>query len=108
MAFALAAAGRPTLDPLFEALADRDLADQALEYLVEIGPQHASAIAARLGDQNPAVREQIAIALGFIGGQDAVAALAAAANDASPEVRTAASVAQLRMKQRAVRGSTRS
>jgi HEAT repeat protein len=108
MAFALAAAGRPTLDPLFEALADRDLADQALEYLVEIGPQHASAIAARLGDQNPAVREQIAIALGFIGGQDAVAALAAAANDASPEVRTAASVAQLRMKQRAVRSSTRS
>jgi HEAT repeat protein len=100
MVFALTSAGRPKIELLFGALADRDTADQALEYLVELGPRHTAEIAARLRDPNPVVREQIAIALGFIGGQDALAALNAAAADESADVETAVSVAQLRIRQR--------
>jgi HEAT repeat protein len=106
MAFALTASGRPMLEPLFSALADRDLADQVLEYLVELGPRHAADVVTLLRDQNPVVREQAAIALGFMGGQEAVAGLAAAVSDESPEVRSAVSVAQLRLRRRAERTST--
>ena len=88
-----------TRNRIFAALADRDTTDQALEYLVELGANHATEIAARLQDQNPLVREQIAIALGFIGGQEAAAALNAAASDENADVRFAVSVAQLRLRQ---------
>jgi HEAT repeat protein len=106
MAFALASAGRPALEPIITALADRDTADQALEYLVEIGSRHGAEIAAHLRNQNPVIREQIAIALGFIGGQEAVAALSAAAGDENADVQTAVSVAQLRIRQRTARPSS--
>jgi HEAT repeat protein len=105
MAFALTSGGRPALERIFAALADRDTADQALEYLVEVGPKHVKEIAARLQDQNPIVREQVAIALGFIGGQDAAAALNAAASDSNADVQSAVSVAQLRIRQGASRAS---
>ncbi|HXW05867.1 MAG TPA: HEAT repeat domain-containing protein [Vicinamibacterales bacterium] len=97
--FALTSAGRPAVDGMIAALADRSLADQALEYLVELGQAHTTAIASGLGDRDPVVREQLAIALGFIGGQEATAALASAASDESADVRAAVSVAQLRLRQ---------
>jgi HEAT repeat protein len=103
MLYALTRAGRPRIELLFLALADRDTADQALEYLVELGSAHTAEIAARLRDPNPVVREQIAIVLGFIGGQEAAAALNAAASDESADVETAVSVAQLRIRQRSGR-----
>jgi HEAT repeat protein len=99
MAFALTRAGHPALERIFAALGDEDTTDQALEYLVELGPKHAPEIAARLQDRNPLVREQIAITLGFIGGQDAAAALNTAASDENADVRFAVSVAQLRLRQ---------
>ena len=77
MAFALASAGRDGVNRVLDALADRNRADDALEYLVELGQPHVAAVAARLSDPNPVVREQIAIALGFIGGPEAAAALKA-------------------------------
>ena len=63
--------------------------DAATMYLVELGRKHTAAIAAHLNDPNARVREQIAIALGLIGGAEARAALSAAAADGAPEVRRA-------------------
>ena len=97
MSFALASAGRP-IAPVVDAVLDDDLAEQALEYLVEIGPAHAVDLAARLRDQDPVVRRHIAIALGFVGGPDASAALTAAASDTNADVRSAIEVAQLRLR----------
>ena len=99
MAFALASAGH-SIDPILDALTDDDVGDQALEYLVELAPGHVAPIAARLRDQNPVIRQQIAVILGFTGSPEAVAALqAAATTDTSAEVRGAIQVAQLRLRQ---------
>ena len=97
MSFALASAGRP-IAPLVEAVLDDDLSEQALEYLVEIGPAHAVDLAARLRDQDPVVRQHVAVALGFVGGPDASAALTAAGTDTNADVRNAIQVAQLRLR----------
>lgn len=97
MAYALASAGRDGVNRVLDALTDRDRADAALAYLVELGRPHVAAIAARLGDANPVVREQIAIALGFIGGPEAAAALKGASGESDPNVRHALDVAQVRI-----------
>ena len=97
MAFALAAAGRDGINRVLDALADRDRADAALGYLVELGRPHVAAVAARLSDPNPVVREQIAVALGFIGGPEAAAALKGASGESDPTVRHAIDVAQVRI-----------
>ena len=97
MAFALASAGREGINRVLDALADRDRADAALGYLVELGRPHVPAVAARLSDPNPVVREQIAIALGFIGGPEAAAALKSASGESDPDVRHAIDVAQVRI-----------
>jgi HEAT repeat protein len=99
MSFALASAGRP-LDRVVDALTDDDVGGQALEYLVELAPGHAASIGARMRDQDPAVRRQIAVVLGFAGGQEAAAALqVASTTEPSAEVRGAIQVAQLRLRQ---------
>ena len=97
MAFALASAGRDGVSRVLDALADHQTADAALAYLVELGRPHVAAVAARLGDSNPVVREQIAIALGFIGGPEAAAALKGASGESEPNVRHAIDVAQVRV-----------
>ncbi len=97
MAFALASAGREGVNRVIDALTDRNRTDDALAYLVELGRPHAAAVAARLNDSNPVVREQIAIALGFIGGPEAAAALNGASGESDPNVRNAIDVAQLRV-----------
>jgi HEAT repeat protein len=97
MAFALASAGRDGVNRVLDALTDRDRAEAALAYLVELGRPHVAAIAARLGDANPVVREPIAIALGFIGGPEAAAALKGASAESDPSVRHALDVAQVRI-----------
>jgi HEAT repeat protein len=97
MAFALASAGRDGVARVLDALTGRSRADDALAYLVELGQPHVAAIAARLGDPNPVVREQIAVALGFIGGPQAAAALKAASGESDPTVRHAIDVAQARI-----------
>jgi HEAT repeat protein len=97
MAFALACAGRDGVTRVLDALKDRDRSDDALAYLVELGRPHVKAIAARLGDPNPLVRGQIATALGFIGGPEAVAALKGASGESDPDVRQRVTIAQLRL-----------
>jgi HEAT repeat protein len=96
MAFALASAGHPGVNHVIDALADRNIADNALGYLVNLGRPQAAAIAARLNDPNPVVREQIAIALGFVGGAEAAAALKGASGESDPNVRSAIDVAAVR------------
>jgi HEAT repeat protein len=97
MAFALASAGRDGVNRVLDALTDRDRSDDALAYLVELGQPHVAAVAARLRDPNPFVRGQIATALGFIGGPEAVAALKGASGESDPDVRHRIEVAQLRL-----------
>ena len=97
MSFALASAGRP-IAPVVDGVLDDDLSEQALEYLVEVGRTHAVDLAERLRDQNPVVRQYVAIALGFVGGPDATAALTAASTDTNADVRNAVEVAQLRVR----------
>jgi HEAT repeat protein len=96
MAFALASAGRDGVNRVIDALADRNTADNALAYLVSLGQRQAAAVAGRLNDPNPVVREQIAIALGFIGGPEAAAALKGASGESDPNVRSAIDVAAVR------------
>jgi HEAT repeat protein len=97
MAFALASAGRDGVNRVLEALTDRDRSDDALAYLVELGPPHVAAVAAQLSNPNPFVRGQIATALGFIGGPEAVAALKGASGESDLDVRKRISFAQLRL-----------
>ena len=97
MAFALAAAGRDGVTRVLDALADRDRSDEALSYLVELGRPIVGAVAARFTDPNPLVRGQIATALGFIGGPEAVSALKGASGESDPDVRQRIDTAQLRL-----------
>jgi HEAT repeat protein len=97
MAFALASAGRDGVNRVLEALADGERSDDALTYLVELGQPHAKAVAARLNDSNPFVRGQIATALGFIGGPEAVAALKGASGESDQDVRQRIGAANLRL-----------
>ncbi len=97
MAFALASAGRDGVNRVVEALPDRDRSDDALAYLVELGQPHVKAVAARLSDSNPLVRGQVATALGFIGGPEAVAALNGASGESDPDVRQRIGAAHLRL-----------
>jgi HEAT repeat protein len=97
MAFALASAGQDDIGRVLDALADRERSDQALVYLVDLGERRVADVAARLSDPNPAVRAQIATALGFIGGAQAVAALKGASGESDPEVAKTINFAQLRL-----------
>jgi HEAT repeat protein len=97
MAFALASAGHDGVNRVLDALTDRDRSEDALAYLVELGRPHVAAIADRLNDPNPLVRGQIATALGFIGGPEAVSALKGASGESDPDVAKRISFAQLRL-----------
>jgi FOG: HEAT repeat len=98
MAFALAASGRPYLDRLVQALADPDTANQALEYVVELGSAQPSALVPYLQHADPIVRERVAMAVGFVGDAGAEAALFKLTSDGNPSVRRAAEVALIRMR----------
>jgi HEAT repeat protein len=98
MAFALSAAGRPFREQVVQAVADRDLADQAMEYLVEMGRAQPDALLPYLSDRDPVVRARVAIATGFVGGPQAEAQLSPLTQDGDPTVRRAADVALLRIR----------
>jgi HEAT repeat protein len=106
MAFALSIAGRPYRDHVVQALADRHLANQAIEYLVELGRAEPDALVPHLSDRDPVVRARVAIATGLVGDPQAEAALSQLTTDGDPTVRRAADVALLRI--RAVRQASTS
>lgn len=96
IAFALAAGGRPYVDRLVQALVDPDTANQALEYLVEVGAAQPSALVPYLQNSDPLVRQRVATAVGFVGGSGADTALTQLTTDGDPSVRRAAEVALIR------------
>jgi HEAT repeat protein len=98
MAFALTAAGRPFLDRLVQALADHDTANQALEYVVELGRAQPAALVPYLQHTDPIVRERVATAMGFVADADAEAALSKLTSDGTPSVGRAAEVALIRLR----------
>jgi HEAT repeat protein len=98
IAFALAAGGRPYVDRIVQALADRDTADQALDYLVELGHAHSELLLPHLQHADPAVRERVAMAVGFTGGAGAEDALTPLTRDPDPAVRQAAQAALMRLR----------
>lgn len=102
MAFALAAAGRPYLERIVQTLADPQLANQANDYVVELGRAQPDALARQLQAPDPVVRARTATAAGFTGGALAEAELSRLTSDGDPSVRRAAEVALLR-----IRGSRR-
>lgn len=98
MAFALTAAGRPFLDRLVQALADHDTANQALEYVVELGRAQPAALVPYLQHPDPIVRERVATAMGFVADAGAEAALSKLTSDGTPSVGRAAEVALIRLR----------
>ena len=98
MTFALASAGRPYLDRIVQALANDETADQALDYLLELGRDQPDVLLPHLQDPIPAVRERVAMVVGFVGGPGAEPALTTLTRDGDPSVRRAAEVALMRMR----------
>jgi HEAT repeat protein len=86
MTFALLAIGKGNAHPLIEALANRQLADQARGYLVELGPSIVPAIKGYLANQTPLLKGALADVLGAIGGSSASEVLQTLKNDADPGV----------------------
>ena len=98
MRFALTSAGRPYLDRIVQALANDETADQALDYLRELGREQPDVLLPHLQDPIPAVRERVAMVVGFVGGASAEPALTTLTRDGDPSVRRAAEVALMRMR----------
>jgi len=98
MAFALAAVGRPYLDRVIMALADPDTANQAIDYLVDLGTAKPSLLLPYLKHTDAIVRERVATAVGFVGNADAEAALSQLTSDGDPSVRRSAETALIRMR----------
>ena len=80
-----------------QALADRE-ANQAIEYVVELGRAKPDGLAPSLRDRDPIVRARAAIAAGFTGGSAVEAELSRLTTDGDPSVRRAAEVALLRVR----------
>ena len=98
MAFALAAAGRPLLDRVVMALVDPDTANQALDYLVELGAARPAALVPYLKNSDAMVRERVATAAGFVADTSTEAALTELTTDGNPSVRRAADTALIRIR----------
>jgi HEAT repeat protein len=96
--FTLASAGRPYVDRIVQALADRNRADQSLEYLVELGRARPDVLLPFLQHADPLVRERVAMAVGLAGGPGAAAALTPLTNDGDAAVRRAAVAATMRLR----------
>jgi HEAT repeat protein len=107
MAFALAAAGRPYVERLVQSVADTQVADQAMEYLVELGRARPDALVPHLQDRDPIVRARVAIAAGLVGSPVAEAELTRLTTDGDPSVRRAAEVAVLRLRAAKKQGAAR-
>jgi HEAT repeat protein len=99
VAYALQSVGRPSLDRLVEALGDPGRQNQAMLYLTELGRPIARPLGGYLQAPDPATRQAVAMVLGVIGGDDALAALERAKLDPDTEVARAAerAIARARM-----------
>jgi HEAT repeat protein len=97
-AFALETAGKRGLDLLVSRLGDDILHDQAMGYLVELGPRIVTPLSLHLKDPNARVRERIAQAMGLIGDNAATPALEGTLRDPDVGVARAAERALARIR----------
>jgi len=107
MAFALASSARPYVDRVVLALADHDTANQAIDYVVELGTAQPSVLVPYLKHTDAIVRERVATAMGFVGDAGAEAALSQMTSDGDPSVRRAAESALVRIKVNKQAGTVR-
>jgi HEAT repeat protein len=98
MVFALQKLGQDYVPRLVEFLGTAKTASQAAEYLTELGPPVAPLLLPSLQDPSPEIRANVALILGAIGGQDALAALQPITQDRHREVVQAATRAIERIK----------
>jgi HEAT repeat protein len=98
--FALHKLGRNSLEQLVMALQDDGAAPQASEYLIELGPPVAKALAPYLTAREPNIRGRVAELLGLIGGPDVLQALESARLDQNEAVARAVAAAIERIKAR--------
>jgi HEAT repeat protein len=80
------------------ALADRDTANQVMDYVVELGLAQPAALVPYLKHTDPILRERVATAMGFVGGADAEAALSNLTSDGDPAVRRAVEASLVRIR----------
>jgi HEAT repeat protein len=76
-AFALQKLGRNYAGRIADLMASPKVAEQGVEYLVELGPPVTPLLLPRLQEPDADLREAIADVLGAIGGPDAIPALQA-------------------------------
>lgn len=98
MAFALQKLGRNYVPRLAEGMNSAKTAPQVADYLIELGPEIAPALVTHLQDPSAAIRGNVALVLGAIGGDEAIAALQPLTQDRDRDVARAAARAVERIK----------
>ncbi len=98
MAFALQKLGQSRVPGLVEFMKSAKMAPQIGEYLIELGPSIAPLLVTHLQDPRPAIRGNVALVLGALGGEEARTALEPLAQDRDRDVARAASRAIERIK----------
>jgi HEAT repeat protein len=99
MAYALQTTGYDAMPRIVDALQQPRLEAQAMAYLVELGLRAVPALGPYLASPTPRVRERVAMTLGVIGGDAALAELDRATSDPDREVARAVerAIARARM-----------
>ena len=105
-AFALQSLGRNYVPRLVESMDSAKMAPQIAGYLVELGPGIVASLLSHLQDQDPAIRGNVAQALGAIGGEGAITALEPLLQDPDRSVVEAATRAIERAKMTAANAKT--
>ncbi|MEP6917822.1 MAG: HEAT repeat domain-containing protein [Acidobacteriota bacterium] len=98
MVFALQKLGKSYIPRLVEFLGSAKMAPQAAEYVAELGPSVTPLLLPSLQDPSPAIRANVALVLGALGGQNTAAALQPLTQDPDRDVAQAATRAIERIK----------
>jgi HEAT repeat protein len=98
MAFGLAKLGRNYVTRIVDSMDSPKMVPQAQDYLIELGPPILKDLYPRLQESEPAIRSGVAEVLGIIGGEEALPALQAVAQDRDSGVANAAKHAIERIK----------
>lgn len=98
MAFALHTGGRNSVTRLVESLDSPKMAPQIAEYFLELGPSIVPSLVSHLQDPDPAIRGNVALVLGSLDGEAALAALQPLTQDRDRDVARSATQAIARIK----------
>lgn len=98
MGFALQKLGRNHIPRLVESMDSASMAPQIAEYLLELGPPIVTALVSHLQDQDAAIRGNVALVLGAIGGEAVLPSLQPLTQDRDKDVARAAAKAIERIK----------